>query len=108
MPFFGMTGGSAIHPRMLLRDSVERGSRDVGGAGRGHGLLAELRGPAFCFLLVVAVRRRSQIVAQFGEYLLGLTFCEINLREHQACIGERVFTSAEHFDGFRIDAALGY
>src|ERR1700726_38908 len=86
---------------------VERGSRDLGWTRRGRGLLAELRDPAFCFLLVVRVCRRSQIVAQFRDYLIGLTFCKVNLREHQTGVRKCIFTLTKHFDGLWSDTALG-
>ena len=70
-------------------------------------MLAELRDPAFCFVLVVGIYRRPQIVAQLRDYLIGLTDCEMDLRENEAGIGECVLTLAQHLDGFRGDVALG-
>src|SRR5258708_1801189 len=66
--------------RIVGAASAERGSRDFGRTPCGQGLLAELRDPAFCFLLVVQVDGRSQIVAQLRNYLVVLAHCEMDLR----------------------------
>lgn len=47
-----------------------------------------------------------QIVAQFGDDLVRLTRGEIDLSEHQACVGECAFAMAQHIDGFRSRMAL--
>ncbi len=70
-------------------------------------MLAELSDPAFRFLLVFAVYGRSQIVAQLGDYLIGLACRELDLRKNQAGVREYIFTLTEHFNGFHSGAALG-
>ena len=69
-------------------------------------MLAELRDPAFCFVLVVGIYRRPQIVAQLRDYLIGLTDCEMDLRENEAGIGESLFALVEQLDGFGSEVAL--
>ena len=93
--------------RCNLGCSVKRGSRDVGWTPCRRGLVAKLRDPALGFLFVVRVGGCLQIVAQFGDYLIGLTSCEVNLREHQACVRKCILTLAKHFNGFRSETALG-
>jgi hypothetical protein len=69
-------------------------------------LLAELRDPAFCFLLVVGVYGGSQIVTKLGDCLIGLAGPEVNYGENQAGIDKYIFTLAKHFHGFGSDAGL--
>ena len=69
-------------------------------------MLAKLRNPAFRFLLVFAVCRRSQIIAQFGDGLIGSAGPEMKERENQARIGKYIFTLAKHVHGFGGDAVL--
>ena len=69
-------------------------------------MLAKLRNPAFRFLLVFAVCRRSQIIAKFGDGLIGSAGPEMKERENQAGIGEYILTLTKHVHGFGGDAVL--
>ena len=46
-------------------------------------------------------------MAQLGDYLIGSTLGEMDLRENQAGVREGVFALTQHFDGFWSDVALG-
>ena len=69
-------------------------------------MLAELRDPAFCFLLVVGVHRSSQIVAKLGDCPIGLAGLKMNYGENQAGVGKYMLALAKHFHGFGSDMLL--
>ena len=96
----------ARNPKTARLRLVKRGPRGFGWAARRKGLSAELRDPAFCFLLVIGGSGRSQVPAQSRHHLLVLSRVEVNLREHEAGIGDGIFNLAEHVNRFWSDAVL--